>query len=393
MTLSGEYEPSPEQWVRDQVEKYEASGGREANILRGNPEWPIVVITSRGAKSGKLRKNPVMRVEKDGVYAAVASKGGAPKHPTWYYNFLERIPRSTCRTAPSRTRTSRGSPRAPSGPSGGSAASPSTRRTPTTSRRPTARSRSSCSSASDPCVRWQGRGGRRGAIEAAERERGGLSEPGQPRSRGRATSRARQAPAEDDHLVRGERRGSEDVVVVGALDALGAPDLVPGQGVRGGGGRVQDLGPVTVSPDPGTPVGPERVREDLDQPVQCVLRVGGQLLDGLEVEEEVAAGGVPRDPEDADAVQRVARRHDRVGHRAGSGLEEHVVDRGAVGAVLDDLDRLDVAARLTDRGGDASQRPGDVRELDAQQERHATTIVPGGFREMSLSGGWLSARS
>jgi len=88
MTLSGEYEPSPERWVRDQVERYEATGGREANILRGRPEWPIVVITSRGAKSGKLRKNPVMRVEKDGVYAAVASKGGSPEHPVWYYNFL-----------------------------------------------------------------------------------------------------------------------------------------------------------------------------------------------------------------------------------------------------------------------------------------------------------------
>ena len=88
MTLSGDYEPSPERWVREQVERYEATGGREANILRGRPEWPIVVITSRGAKSGKLRKNPVMRVEKDGVYAAVASKGGAPEHPVWYYNFL-----------------------------------------------------------------------------------------------------------------------------------------------------------------------------------------------------------------------------------------------------------------------------------------------------------------
>ena len=88
MTLIGEYEPSPEQWVRDQVERYEATGGQEANILRGRLEWPIVVITSRGAKSGKLRKNPVMRVEKDGVYAAVASKGGAPEHPTWYHNFL-----------------------------------------------------------------------------------------------------------------------------------------------------------------------------------------------------------------------------------------------------------------------------------------------------------------
>ncbi|HEU5037954.1 MAG TPA: nitroreductase family deazaflavin-dependent oxidoreductase [Nocardioides sp.] len=88
MTLEGEYEPSPEQWVRDQVEKFEATNGQEANILRGHPEWPIVVITSKGAKSGKLRKNPVMRVEHDGVYAAVASQGGAPTHPTWYHNFV-----------------------------------------------------------------------------------------------------------------------------------------------------------------------------------------------------------------------------------------------------------------------------------------------------------------
>ncbi len=88
VTLQGEYEPSAAQWVRDQVETYERSGGTEANILRGHSEWPIVVITSRGHKSGKLRKNPVMRVEKDGVYAAVASQGGAPEHPTWYHNFV-----------------------------------------------------------------------------------------------------------------------------------------------------------------------------------------------------------------------------------------------------------------------------------------------------------------
>ncbi len=85
MTLDGEYEPSPTQWVRDQVEKYEATGGAEGNTILNRP---IVVITSRGTKSGKLRKNPVMRVEQDGVYAAVASKGGDPKHPVWYYNFL-----------------------------------------------------------------------------------------------------------------------------------------------------------------------------------------------------------------------------------------------------------------------------------------------------------------
>ncbi|CAN5411591.1 nitroreductase family deazaflavin-dependent oxidoreductase [soil metagenome] len=85
MTLDGEYEPSPTQWVRDQVQKYEETGGAEANTILNRP---IVVITSRGVKSGKLRKNPVMRVELDGVYAAVASKGGDPEHPIWYHNFV-----------------------------------------------------------------------------------------------------------------------------------------------------------------------------------------------------------------------------------------------------------------------------------------------------------------
>jgi deazaflavin-dependent oxidoreductase (nitroreductase family) len=89
VTLQGEYEPSAQKWVRDQVEQFERSDGAEANILRGHAEWPIVVITSRGHKSGKLRKNPVMRVEKDGVYAAIASQGGAPTHPTWYHNFVK----------------------------------------------------------------------------------------------------------------------------------------------------------------------------------------------------------------------------------------------------------------------------------------------------------------
>jgi deazaflavin-dependent oxidoreductase (nitroreductase family) len=89
MTLHGEYEPSPEAWVRDQVAAYEASGGAEANTLRG---VPVVVVTSIGAKSGKVRKNPVMRVEHDGRYALVASKGGAPSHPTWYHNLLAHPP-------------------------------------------------------------------------------------------------------------------------------------------------------------------------------------------------------------------------------------------------------------------------------------------------------------
>lgn len=88
MTLQGEYEPSSSDWVREQVAAYEASGGTEANTLPGT-NYPIVVITSVGSKSGKLRKNPVMRVEKDGVYVAIASKGGAPDNPSWYDNFVQ----------------------------------------------------------------------------------------------------------------------------------------------------------------------------------------------------------------------------------------------------------------------------------------------------------------
>jgi deazaflavin-dependent oxidoreductase (nitroreductase family) len=87
MTLEGEYVPSKAQWVRDQVEKFEATDGREANTLP-NTDDPIVVITSIGAKSGNLRKNPVMRVERDGIYVAIASKGGADEHPEWYHNFV-----------------------------------------------------------------------------------------------------------------------------------------------------------------------------------------------------------------------------------------------------------------------------------------------------------------
>ena len=86
--LEGEYEPSPSDWVRNQVELYESTGGKEGWYLQDRKDWPIVVITSKGAKSGKLRKNPVMRVEHDGAYLAVASKGGAPEHPVWYHNFL-----------------------------------------------------------------------------------------------------------------------------------------------------------------------------------------------------------------------------------------------------------------------------------------------------------------
>jgi F420H(2)-dependent quinone reductase len=85
MSLDGEYEPSPAQWVRDQVREYEASGGQRANTLR-DTGLPVVIVTTRGNKSGKIRKTPLMRVEHDGQYALVASKGGAPANPVWYYN-------------------------------------------------------------------------------------------------------------------------------------------------------------------------------------------------------------------------------------------------------------------------------------------------------------------
>ena len=85
MSISGEYGPSPAQWVRDQVELYESSGGQQGNTL-ADTGLPVVIVTTRGNKSGKVRKTPLMRVEHDGEYALVASKGGAPQHPVWYYN-------------------------------------------------------------------------------------------------------------------------------------------------------------------------------------------------------------------------------------------------------------------------------------------------------------------
>lgn len=85
MPLQGEYEPSPEKFVRDQVELIESSGGTEGTTMRG---MPVVVLTTLGAKSGKIRKTPLMRVEHNGTYAVVASLGGSPKHPVWYYNVV-----------------------------------------------------------------------------------------------------------------------------------------------------------------------------------------------------------------------------------------------------------------------------------------------------------------
>ncbi len=80
-----QYEPSAWEWVRDQVAEYESSGGRRANTLPGT-ELPVVIVTTRGNKTGKVRKMALMRVEHEGRYALVASMGGAPKHPVWYFN-------------------------------------------------------------------------------------------------------------------------------------------------------------------------------------------------------------------------------------------------------------------------------------------------------------------
>ena len=83
MPLTGEYEPSTSDWARDNAEVYMASGGKEGTELKGKP---VILLTTIGAKTGKIRKTPLMRVEHGGEYAVVASLGGAPKHPVWYFN-------------------------------------------------------------------------------------------------------------------------------------------------------------------------------------------------------------------------------------------------------------------------------------------------------------------
>ena len=86
MPLTGEYEPSTSDWARENAELYMASGGKEGTALKGKP---VVLLTTIGAKTGKIRKTPLMRVEYDGEYAVVASLGGAPKNPVWYYNIVK----------------------------------------------------------------------------------------------------------------------------------------------------------------------------------------------------------------------------------------------------------------------------------------------------------------
>jgi deazaflavin-dependent oxidoreductase (nitroreductase family) len=99
VTLDGEYEPSPMAWVREQVEAYESSGGARGNTLR-DTGLPVVIVTMRGRRTGKIRKFPVMRVEQDGEYAIVASKGGAPTHPHWYHNLVANPTQVTIQDGP-----------------------------------------------------------------------------------------------------------------------------------------------------------------------------------------------------------------------------------------------------------------------------------------------------
>jgi deazaflavin-dependent oxidoreductase (nitroreductase family) len=98
MPLTGEYKPSTSDWARQQAEIFEKSGGADGTTLRG---MPVILLTSVGAKSGKLRKTPLMRVEHNGEYAVVASLGGAPKHPVWYHN-LKKNPHVELQDGPTR---------------------------------------------------------------------------------------------------------------------------------------------------------------------------------------------------------------------------------------------------------------------------------------------------
>ena len=128
MPLEGEYEPSPWDWVREQVEEYEASQGQRANTLM-DTGLPVVIVTTRGRKSGKIRKTPLMRVEHEGEYALVASIGGAPNNPAWYGNVVADPLVVIHKTAPSRTTSLPVKSQVTNEPSGGQERS---RRFPTT---------------------------------------------------------------------------------------------------------------------------------------------------------------------------------------------------------------------------------------------------------------------
>ena len=140
MPLSGDYEPSPWDWVRNDADKIIETGTTEGTQMKGKP---VILLTTRGAKSGKIRKTPLMRVEHNGEYAVVASLGGAPKHPVWYHNVMA-DPRVELQDGPVARNTRPVRLPATRRPPGGSARSRRGRTTPSTRRRPTGRSRCSC---------------------------------------------------------------------------------------------------------------------------------------------------------------------------------------------------------------------------------------------------------
>ena len=144
MPLTGEYEPSSQQWVRDQVALYESSGGREGTTLL-DTGMPVVIVTNRGVHSGKLRKTPLMRVEFDGIYAIVASQGGAPAHPAWYTNLVA-DPHVELQDGPDRSDRIAREVFTDEREPGGSGPWRPTRPMPSTRRRPNGSSRSWCSS-------------------------------------------------------------------------------------------------------------------------------------------------------------------------------------------------------------------------------------------------------
>ena len=139
-SLEGEYIPSTLGWVKDQIDTYERTGGKEASTLR-DTGIPVIVVTMRGAKSGAVRKIALMRVEHEGAYALVASRGGAPHNPDWYTNLVSLPDEVLLQDGPSRTPYPSGRSRVPSVASGGSARSRCSPPTPSTRRRRAARSR------------------------------------------------------------------------------------------------------------------------------------------------------------------------------------------------------------------------------------------------------------
>ena len=194
------------------------------------------------------------------------------------------------------------------------------------------------------------------------------------------------AAADDDDLVAVEAAcGEQRHLAVGRLEAGRALDLDELELLRRRAGAVDDALRAVHARGP---VDAEGRGQQVDQLVERLPRRCGELLDRLQVHDQVAAGRVAADPQHLDAVERAARRDHRVGHHAGRHLEQHVVDRRTVVALLDDLDRLDVATCHTDGRRDATQRTGDVGQQHSQQERHDLDPNPRAFRHRCAPTRW-----